>query len=67
MRMRSFSQRVALPRIRRPWTWTQLSRQRATPGRPGPVPALCSKGKLLERPIDITPTEPGKSTETEVG
>jgi hypothetical protein len=24
------------------------------------------KGKLLERPTDITPTEPGESTETEV-
>ena len=24
------------------------------------------KGKLLERPVDITPTEPDQSTETEV-
>jgi len=24
------------------------------------------KGKLLERPVDITPTEPNGSTETEV-
>jgi len=29
--------------------------------------ALFHKGKLLERPTDITPTEPGESTETEVG
>jgi putative transposase len=28
--------------------------------------AVFHKGKLLERPIDITPTEPHKSTETEV-
>jgi hypothetical protein len=28
--------------------------------------ALFHKGKLLERPVDITPTEPGASTETEV-
>ena len=28
--------------------------------------AIFHKGKLLERPIDITPTEPGESTETEV-
>jgi putative transposase len=29
--------------------------------------ALFHKGKLLERPTDIRPTEPGESTETEVG
>jgi transposase-like protein len=28
--------------------------------------AVFHKGKLLERPVDITPTEPGESTETEV-
>jgi hypothetical protein len=28
--------------------------------------AVFHKGKLLERPIDITPAEPGESTETEV-
>ena len=28
--------------------------------------AVFHKGKLLERPTDITPTEPGESTETEV-
>lgn len=28
--------------------------------------AIFHKGKLLERPADITPTEPGESTETEV-
>jgi putative transposase len=28
--------------------------------------AVFHRGKLLERPIDITPTEPGESTETEV-
>jgi putative transposase len=28
--------------------------------------ALFHNGKLLERPIDITPTEPSESTETEV-
>jgi putative transposase len=28
--------------------------------------AIFHKGKLLERPVDITPTEPGESTETEV-
>ena len=28
--------------------------------------AVYHKGKLLERPIDITPTEPTESTETEV-
>jgi putative transposase len=28
--------------------------------------ATFHKGKLLERPIDITPPEPGESTETEV-
>ncbi|MGO8850889.1 MAG: IS256 family transposase [Mycobacterium sp.] len=28
--------------------------------------AIFHKGKLLERPIDITPTEPGESTDTEV-
>ena len=28
--------------------------------------AIFHKGKLLERPIDITPTEPSESTETEV-
>jgi hypothetical protein len=27
---------------------------------------LFHNGKLLERPIDITPTEPSESTETEV-
>ena len=28
--------------------------------------AVFHKGKLLERPVDITPDEPGESTETEV-
>jgi hypothetical protein len=28
--------------------------------------AVFHKGKLLERPVDITPTEPGESNETEV-
>jgi hypothetical protein len=28
--------------------------------------ATFHKGKLLERPTDITPTEPGESAETEV-
>ena len=28
--------------------------------------AVFHKGKLLERPVDITPTETGESTETEV-
>ena len=28
--------------------------------------AMFHKGKLLERPIDITPDEPAESTETEV-
>jgi hypothetical protein len=28
--------------------------------------AVFHKGKLLERPVDIMPTEPGESTETEV-
>ena len=28
--------------------------------------AWFDNGKLVERPIDITPTEPGESTETEV-
>jgi hypothetical protein len=28
--------------------------------------AVFHKGKLLERPIDITPAETGESTETEV-
>jgi putative transposase len=28
--------------------------------------AVFHKGKLLERPVDITPAEPGDSTETEV-
>jgi hypothetical protein len=28
--------------------------------------AVFHKGKLLERPVDITPTERGESTETEV-
>jgi NAD(P)-dependent dehydrogenase (short-subunit alcohol dehydrogenase family) len=28
--------------------------------------AVFHKGKLLERPIDITPPQPGESTETEV-
>jgi putative transposase len=28
--------------------------------------ALFHNGKLLERPIDITPAEPGESSETEV-
>jgi putative transposase len=28
--------------------------------------AIFHKGKLLERPADITPAEPGESTETEV-
>ena len=28
--------------------------------------AIFHKGKLLERPVDIAPTEPDRSTETEV-
>jgi putative transposase len=28
--------------------------------------AVFHKGKLLERPVDITPAEPSESTETEV-
>ena len=28
--------------------------------------AVFHKGKLLERPVDITPPEPAESTETEV-
>jgi hypothetical protein len=32
----------------------------------GRAGAVFHKGKLLERPVDITPDEPGESAETEV-
>jgi putative transposase len=40
--------------------------ERATSGRPRPCRRGVPQGKLLERPIKITPAEPGESTETEV-